>query len=342
MSLTDIAGVVLAGVHRWGESAFEQLLPRPLLPVAESPLLCYGLRWLRDAGIRRTTICANSESRLVRRCLGDGLAVGLDLHYYEDMTPRGPAGCARDASLTCAARDFVVVEGCVIPSVDLSKLLRVHRRTGAAVTVVVQGGQWNGVWDDGMARPVGVYVFSRRALDLVPATGYQDIKELLIPQLHDQGERVSTYVAERACPRITDADSYLAANEWMIGEIVAGGLSLCGYRRVGEVCMHEQAQVADSVRLVGQVLIGPGSRLAEEATIVGPTTIGAECVIERRAVVSRSVLWDRCCVGRAAIVDQCILPTNASVAAEARVDGVLHACGAPPPVAGGVSETGGG
>ena len=96
---TDASGIVLAGVHRWGESEFERLLPRPLLPVAESPLICYALRWLRDGGVRAATICANSESRFVRHCLKDGSEYGLDIRYFEDLTPRGPAGCVRDAGL---------------------------------------------------------------------------------------------------------------------------------------------------------------------------------------------------------------------------------------------------
>jgi len=42
---------------------------------------------------------------------------------------------------------------------------------------------------DAQVLPAGVYVFERRALEHVASTGFQDIKENLIPRLHRAGER---------------------------------------------------------------------------------------------------------------------------------------------------------
>ncbi len=306
-----VSGIILAGVHRWGECGLESLLPRPLLPVAESPLICYGLRWLRDAGIMRSTICANSESTLVRRCLGDGSRIGLRVHYYEDTMPRGPAGCVHDATLFDAADVFVVVEGCVIPELDLGRLLETHAQSGAALTVVVQPGERGE--EAGGLRPAGVYVFSRAALSQVSRTGYQDIKELLIPRLHKQGLRVAMYVSERACLQVTDAATYVSANEALIASVAAGGQMPGEYRRRGAARVHAAASVAADARLVGPVLIGPESRVEAGATVVGPTAIGLGCRIGAEAVVCRSILWDHAAVGERATLDRCIVATWAGV-----------------------------
>ena len=40
-----IKGIVLAGTYQWGDSTFETLLPRPLVPVAQAPLISYTLEW---------------------------------------------------------------------------------------------------------------------------------------------------------------------------------------------------------------------------------------------------------------------------------------------------------
>src|SRR5262245_44958382 len=95
----EFEGVVLAGVHAWSDSAFELAEARPLVPLAGRPLICHALEWLRDHGARRATICANSESPAVRRRLGDGSRVGIELDYYEDWLPRGTAGCIHDAAM---------------------------------------------------------------------------------------------------------------------------------------------------------------------------------------------------------------------------------------------------
>jgi NDP-sugar pyrophosphorylase family protein len=321
---TDFRGIILAGVHRWGESAFEQLLPRPLMPVADSPLICYALRWLRDAGIGAATICANSESRLVRRCLGDGEAVGFDLCYYEDRTPRGPAGSVRDGGLQWPADHFVVIEASTIPLGDLGDLLAAHTRSGAAITVVVGADHEPGQRPNPQAQPVGVYVFSRRVLSAVPPTGYQDLKEVLIPRLYAQGESVLVYAVNTACPRITNMDTYLAANDWMIDYLVSGVVDLPGYRSAGPARVHGSARVADSARLIGPTMIGPHSRVGPGANIVGPSVIGQGCRVEADAVISRSVLWDACRIGAGAVVDRSILAFGAQLDAGTRSDNQLH------------------
>ncbi|HZM53218.1 MAG TPA: sugar phosphate nucleotidyltransferase, partial [Vicinamibacteria bacterium] len=99
MSAPKISAVVLAGTHRWSGSSFERLAPRPLVPVALAPLISYPLEWLADAGVRRATICANGTTRDIEAAFGDGRPLGMELSYYKDSTPRGAAGCARDAGL---------------------------------------------------------------------------------------------------------------------------------------------------------------------------------------------------------------------------------------------------
>lgn len=318
-----IRGIVLAGVHRWDESSFEGAFPRPLAPVIGSPLICYVLRWLRHGGIERATICANSESRRVRRCVDDGAQIGLAIDYYEDWTPRGPAGCVRDAALLDDAELFVVADGTIVPQVDLGRLLDAHRKSGAALTIVVAQAADNAGSGNGHASPTGIYVFERRVVEMVMETGYQDIKEVLIPLLHRRGLRVLTYAAEGPCPRVTDAASYLAITEWLLEQLVAQAQPPAGYRVTDESCIHETAQVADGVEFVGPLLVGPDTRIEAGATIVGPTVIGERCTVRAKAVVSRSVLWDRCRVGSAAVLDRCILMHDNEAAPAGRLSNAV-------------------
>jgi mannose-1-phosphate guanylyltransferase len=311
----EIRGVILAGDHPWNESSLDSVLPRVLAPVVFSPLICYPLRWLQEGGVPAMTICANSESRQVRKCLGDGSEMGIAIDYYEDWTPRGPAGCIRDAALQTDADALVVVEGAVIPRFDLCGLLDAHTKAEAAVTVVVNSDRSpstdNGPGD--YLAPAGIYVFQREALEHVSETGYQDIKEVLIPQLYLAHGRVVTYLAEKECPRVSDAASYLSVNGWMLSQIISDRNPLPGYRKVGESRVHRNAQLADTAKLVGPVLVGPFTEIADGATIVGPTVIGVGSSIEGRAVVSRSVILDRCFVGEGSVVDQCAIMHGASV-----------------------------
>jgi len=309
-----VRGIVLAGCHSWGESDLAGVISRPLLPVGSRPLICYVLDWLSTGGIANCSICANSETLLYRRCLRDGDCMGVRLDYVEDVMPRGPAGCSRDAAVQSGDETFVVVEGAGIPCVDLNELLDSHAKSGAALTVVVDSACSE---DDGRGAVVestGVYVFSAAALKAVPGHGFQDIKEGLIPTLYAAGQKILTVVAPAdGPPRVTDGGSYLAANMWATRQLVekAGGLS--GHRKIGEAWIHDSASVHPTACFVGPVWVGPRTVIGSNAMIVGPTTIGADCHVCVHAVISRSAVWDSCCVEQGAMVDQCILTIEAKV-----------------------------
>lgn len=311
---SSMEGVVLAGVHAWGECVLESVTCRPLFPVAGAPLISHTLAWLRDGGITRASVCANSDTGALRRCLGSGDRLSLNIHYYEDKMPRGPAGCARDAVVDSAADIFIVVEGTVVPNLDLADLASAHRASGAVLTVVVAEGDGERptVRPDRF-EPIGVYVFSRAVLAHVPANGYQDIKESLIPRLYAQGQRVGTYVAGRGgSPRVTNAASYMGVSKWMVERLVASGSVPDGYVRLNDALVHESARLHAQARFVGPVLIGPHCRIDEGAMIIGPTCVGSHVQIGARSVVSRSVLWDNCQVGAEAVLDHCILTDSAT------------------------------
>jgi NDP-sugar pyrophosphorylase family protein len=102
--------------------------------------------------------------------------------------PRGPAGSARDAAVQTDADNFIVAEGTIFPRFDLTTVLRTHAGSKAAATVVV--AEATGAPSHNGEEPLGVYVLSREALEQVPPSGYQDIKEALLPSLHRLGVRI--------------------------------------------------------------------------------------------------------------------------------------------------------
>src|SRR5262249_55554303 len=147
---------------------------------------------------------------------------GVTVSYHQDPMPRGAAGAVRDAAVASNADTFVVTDGTAIPDVYLEHLLAAHDTTGAAVTVVVHMEDAGGK-NQCLQVPNGIYVINRRALDGVPATGFYDLKENLIPALYRAGQRVVAYSAPSASPRVLDAPSYLAVNEWMVERLVTSG-----------------------------------------------------------------------------------------------------------------------
>jgi NDP-sugar pyrophosphorylase family protein len=298
--------VVLAGSYGWGTGHIPALPPRPLAPVALRPAIAYSLDWLSRAGAREIAICANQSTRQLQERLGPQYA-DATLAYRGDQLPRGPAGSLLDAADQLDADTLVVVEGTLIPTVSLSELLEAHRRSGATMTVVstMRGAH---------AAPAGIYVLERSALAHVRATGFQDLKETLLPRLHDAGARVLPYTLSEAIPRVGNIDSYMSTNAWMVEQLATAG---CAGAQGGSI-VHERAL------LVGPVLIGAGARIAAGATIVGPSVIGEGSVVSEGALVSRSVVGRHCHIATRAVVHNSVVIEGAAVAAGVHVHRRLH------------------
>jgi len=325
-SITDktVQGVILAGTHRWNPTSFEAVLPRPLMHVAHVPVMAYGLRWFYGEGVRDVTICVNQGSPMIRRTFMNGESFGMNVDYYEDGIPRGPAGCVLGASGKRKRSIYVVTEGALIPRISLAKLVESHIESRACLTVVVEADKGIGKETCSFWSPVGIYVFSRPALTYIREKGYQDIKEGLIPQLYAKGEKVGTYAAEASCFRVTDPESYLRANEWALGQMDRHHKAVAQYRRRDESFIHLSAKVPETVKLIGPVLIGERTVLEGNLTIVGPTSIGSDCVIESGSIISRSVIWDRCRIGSESFVDQCVVTNDVRVGDKAKVSRIAQ------------------
>ena len=133
----EVHGIVLAGVHSWGHGVLESLVCRPLLPILNRPLISHVLGWLRTGGIDAVTTCANSDTAAIRDALGASGNAEPAVSYYEDVMPRGPAGCIKDSAEGSQADAFVVVEGTMIPEINLTSLIDAHLESKAALTLVV-------------------------------------------------------------------------------------------------------------------------------------------------------------------------------------------------------------
>jgi len=307
--------VVLAGIYQRADSAFDRLLPRPLVPVAHKPLISYGLSWLSDGGVTDVTVCGNRETRALQAQLDRHLPADMNCSYREDPMPRGAAGCVRDAAAEDAANAYVVTDSAAIPTaVNLPGLLESHRASGADATVVVYAPPGRR-GTTGAVIPVGIYVLNHSALECIPTRGFFDIKEHLIPKLYRAGVCVLPYRIGGVVPRVLNAQTYLAVNGMVTESLVSNTLVPSGYYRRGDAVIHEDASVASNATLAGPVIIGQGAEVRSRAVVIGPTSIGCDVVINEGTLVSRSAVWRRSAIQAGATLDLCVVGDGAVIQA---------------------------
>src|SRR4051812_23540282 len=110
-------------------------LPKPLLPVANRPVMEHVLRLLRRHGVTETVVTLQFLAALVRNYFGDGDELGMSLQYATEDVPLGTAGSVKKAAARLRDDRFLVISGDALTDIDLSDMVRFHREKSALVTI---------------------------------------------------------------------------------------------------------------------------------------------------------------------------------------------------------------
>jgi NDP-mannose synthase len=202
--------VILAGGLGMRLRPYTAVLPKPLMPVGDRPVLDVVVRQLRHHGFGHQTIAVGHLAELIEAFMRDGREYGVQIDYHREREPLGTAGAL--ATITGLTEPFLVMNGDVITDLDYRALLDHHQSTGAAATIAtitrdvqVSLGvlHFDGDQADRLTsyeeKPryefeasMGVYAFDPRALDRLIPGERLDFPDL-IRRLLDAGEDVRAY-----------------------------------------------------------------------------------------------------------------------------------------------------
>ena len=113
-------------------------LPKPLLPVAGTPLIVWNLLLLRKHGIREVIINLHYFGDLIEKELGDGSAWDMSLTYSHEWTLLGTGGGIKQAQWFFGDEPFLVMNGDTLLELDLGHLMARHREGAALATMVLR------------------------------------------------------------------------------------------------------------------------------------------------------------------------------------------------------------
>ncbi|WP_447979546.1 nucleotidyltransferase family protein [Candidatus Nitrospira bockiana] len=112
--------------------------PKPLLPVAGTPLIVWNLLLLRRHGIRQVMINLHHLGHLIEKELGDGSRLGMALTYSPEPVLLGTGGGLKQAEWFFEGEPFLVLNGDTLLELDLTHLLRRHAEHDPIATMVVR------------------------------------------------------------------------------------------------------------------------------------------------------------------------------------------------------------
>ena len=125
--------IVLAGGRGTRLAPYTKILPKPLMPIDDMPILEVILRQMKSAGVVDVTLTVGHLSALLKAFFQDGHQWGLNIVYSYEEKPLGTAG---PIALVNGLDDtFIVTNGDVLTTLDFRELINFHKSRNAIATI---------------------------------------------------------------------------------------------------------------------------------------------------------------------------------------------------------------
>jgi glucose-1-phosphate thymidylyltransferase len=271
-----------------------QVIPKPLLPLANRPTLDYAFDRLKEIGVQHVCVVVGRNEAAMRDALGERTGNGLSVAYARQPEAKGLAHAMSFAKDFVGEDDFCMYLGDAVYSESLSAAAAAFRSSGCAnlnlVKAVPDPSRFGVANVDGdrivrlVEKPqvpesnlamAGVYFFRRPIWDMLDdlqpsARGEYEITDA-IQMLVDRGHDVRAGVYTGEWFDTGTLDSFLETSAFLIG---------------GGTLIHPESDVAAEIG--DNVVIGPGSKVrashVENAVVLPGATVASEGAIRRSLI----------------------------------------------------------
>ena len=285
-------------------------LPKPLLPIANRPVMAYILEHLARHGF--TEVIANLHYRGpdIVDCFGDGSCCGVHLTYTEEKKLWGIAGGMRRCKDFFGDETFLVIGSDDLTDMDLTALLEHHRRTGAIASIglveVEETSQFGIVVTDQKGRierfvekPKGrapsntantqIYLFEPAIFDFIPPDTVYDLGFDTFPKVVEAGAPFCGVRLPGYWRDIGSIRGYLEAHEdVMLGRVQA---RIEGEQVRPGIWIGEGSDIHPEAELTPPVALGQRCVIRAGAALSGATAIGADAEVGAGSSLHRSAVW---------------------------------------------------
>ncbi len=231
-ALTDIHAVLLAGGKGTRLQPYTTVLPKPLLPIGETPILQIVLETLNRAGFRKATISVGHQAELIQAFFSRQKNLQMAIDFAVEDKPLGTIGPLW--LIPDLGEHFLVMNGDILTDLNLTAMWQAHLKSDAVLTVATFERKVS--IDFGVLRfdpsshqifefiekpthsydvSMGIYFLNKKCLDYVPKGenfGFDQLMEALL----ESDEKIHAYPHQGFWLDIGRPEDYDRANkEWV-------------------------------------------------------------------------------------------------------------------------------
>lgn len=331
--------VILAGGEGTRLRPLTSNQPKPMLPMANRPMMEHIVRLLAEHGFDDIVVTVAFLANQIRTYFGDGSEFGVRMRYAMEDSPLGTAGSVRNAAAELD-ETFLVISGDVLTDIDLTAFLKSHHASGAFGSIALKRVEdplefgivitrddgsidrflekptWGQVFSDTIN--TGIYVLEPDVFDFIPEDQVVDFSSDVFPAVLKRGKPLYGYVAEGYWEDVGTIQAYLRAHKDILDEKVH--VDIEGFRMGNDVWLGEAADVDPEAHIDGPSIIGPNSRVEAGAHVREYSVLGMDVVVKHDALLERAVVHDHVYVGPSVRLRGCVVGRSCDLRAHAAVE----------------------
>ena len=333
--------LVLAAGYGKRLEPLTKAVPKPMVPVANKPIMQYNLELLKRYGIKDVIANIHYFPEQVENYFGDGSSLGVNLQYSFEEQLLGTAGGARKM---CEAMridgTFIVISSDVLTDVNISRMLAFHKKKKALATIalvpVEETSQYGVVVLNDLDKitafqekpakhqalsnlvNTGIYIFEPEILDLVPKEGPYDFGNQVFPRLVADGAAFYGYKMIEYWNDIGGLQALRSANYDLLKGVVRAEIAA---RRIGAgTWVGKNTQVDKSAKFEGTIILGDNTVIGKNVEIYGNVSIGDKCVIGEGTIIKDAVIWSDTRIGKDSRATGCIVGSWCNIGDSVRIE----------------------
>lgn len=331
--------VIMAGGEGTRLRPLTSNAPKPMLPVANRPMMEHIIGLLRRHGFDEIVVTVAFLANHIKTYFGDGREFGVSIRYADEPIPLGTAGSVGNAR-EFLDDTFLVISGDVLTDIDLTALLASHRDNEAVATIgltavanplefgivitrddgsierFLEKPTWGQVFSDHIN--TGIYVFEPQIFGHIPEGRSVDFSGEVFPSMLTQGVAMFGSVLDGYWEDVGTLEAYLSAHRDVLDGKVS--VSVPGFMVNDGVWLGEGAEVSPDAIVTGPCVIGPGCKIEARCRVGEYTVLGSNVRLLGEAQVERCVLHDNVYVGPRTSMRGAVIGRSSSIRSNVHID----------------------
>lgn len=290
-------------------------VPKPLVPIANRPVMDILFERLKEAGIR--DVIANTHylsQKIIDRYKDNDL--GINFNYVNEENLSGTAGGVKKCQFFFDKdSDFIILSADGLSNADLKAGIEAHEKSGAIATIGIKKiapeeipnfgvvvTDKNGFITEFQEKPpieeaksdfinTGIYIFNYKIFDYIPENTFYDFAKNVFPSLMADGVKINTFIVEEYWSDIGTIDQYIQSTK----DLFEG---LYKINHSGIVKTKEGAYISGK------------SLIPQDTKIIGCNTIGNNCTIGKNVTLKNCIIWDDVKIKDNSVLENCVLGTK--------------------------------